>query len=85
MVAAFSYLYVGRGLRCGQEPRNGFVIEVGGQQVGGALPVVAAEAALLFAQIAFRAGRGFPALFVRMLVFMGSGLGFLTGVKLGGS
>ncbi len=56
MVAALGDLDVGRGFWRGQEAGSGFVVEVGGQQVGCALPVVAAEAALLLAVVAFGAG-----------------------------
>ena len=53
VVAALGDFDVGRGFGRGQEARGGFVVEIGGQQVGCALPVVAAEAALLFAVVAF--------------------------------
>ena len=53
VVAALGDLDVGRGFGRGEEARGGFVVEIGGQQVGCALPVVAAEAALLFAVVAF--------------------------------
>ncbi len=56
VVAALGDFDVGRGFGRGQEARGGFVVEIGGQQVGCALPGVAAEAALLFAVVAF--GRG---------------------------
>ena len=55
MVAALGDFDVGGGFWGGQEARGGFVVEVGGQQMGCALPVVAAEAALLFAVVAFGA------------------------------
>ena len=56
MVAAFGDFDVGGGFGGGEEARRGFVVEVGGQQVGCALPVVAAEAALLLAVVSFGAG-----------------------------
>ena len=46
VVAALGDLDVGRGFGGGQEARGGFVVEIGGEQMGCALPVVAAEAAL---------------------------------------
>ena len=55
VVAALGDFDVGGGFRGGQEPWGGFVVEVSGQQVSGALPVVAGEAALLFAEVAFGA------------------------------
>ena len=58
VVAALGDFDVGRGFRRGEEARGGFVVEIGGQQVGCALPVVAAEAALLLAVVAFADGLG---------------------------
>ena len=55
VVAALGDFDVGGGFWGGQEARGGFVVEIGGQQVGCALPVVAAEAALLLAEVAFGA------------------------------
>ncbi len=49
VVAALGDLDVGRGFGRSEVARGGFVVEVGGQQVGCALPVVAGEAALAFA------------------------------------
>ena len=55
VVAALGDFDVGRGARRGEKARGGFVVEVGGQQVRCALPVVAAEAALALAMVAFGA------------------------------
>jgi len=77
VVAALGDLDVGGGFWGGQEARGGFVVEVGGQQMGCALPVVAAEAALLFAVVAFGAEcYGFG--------LMRAGEGFLAGASFGG-
>ena len=51
VVAALGDFDVGGGFGRGEEARGGFVVEIGGEQVGCALPVVAAEAALLFARV----------------------------------
>ena len=53
VIAAFGDLDVGRCAARGDQTRRVFVVEVGGQHVRCALPFVAAEAALLFAEIAF--------------------------------
>ncbi len=53
VVAALGDLNVGRGFWRGKETGRGFVVEIRGQQVSGALPIVAAEAALLLAVVAF--------------------------------
>jgi hypothetical protein len=53
VVAALGDFDVGGGARGGEKAWGGFVVEIGGQQVRCALPVVAAEAALLFAEVAF--------------------------------
>ena len=55
VVAALGDFDVGRGFGRGEEARGGFVVEIGGQQVRCALPVVAAEAALVLAEVAFGA------------------------------
>ena len=57
MVAALGDFDVGGGFGRGEEARGGFVVEIGGQQVGCALPVVAAEAALALAVVAFGGSR----------------------------
>ena len=75
MVAALGDFDVGRGFGGGEEARGGFVVEVGGQQMGCALPVVAAEAALAFAVIAFAAGGAF----VRAGEGLLAGAGFCCG------
>ena len=86
VVAAFGDFDVGRGFGRGEEARGGFVVEIGGQQVGCALPVVAAEAALLFAQVAF--GAELRAVIVldwlRDLVLYGCRPGILCRVDHGG-
>jgi len=53
VVAAFGDFDVSGRLGRSQESRRGFVVEIGGQQMCGALPIVAAEAALLFAGVPF--------------------------------
>ena len=55
MIAAFGDFDVGGGFAGGDVTRGVFVVEVGGQEMGGALLVIAAEAALAFAVIAFGA------------------------------
>ena len=67
-----------------EKPWSGFVVEIGGQKVRCALPVVAAEAALLFAVVAFgsvlRTVLDWGWLRSRGLV--GAGSRFLTGTGL---
>src|SRR5258708_3001158 len=53
MVAAFGDFDVGRGFWRGEVAGCGFVVEVGGQHVRCALPIIAAEASLLLPRIAF--------------------------------
>ena len=74
VVAAFGDFDVGRGFWGGEEAWGGFVVEIGGQEVGCALPVIAAESSLLFAMRAFG-----PSL----MGFVSTGLRFLTGSSLG--
>jgi len=62
MVAALGDFDVGRGFWRGQEARRGFVVEIRGQKVSCALPVVAAEAALLLAVRRLRDGSEPPGL-----------------------
>jgi len=59
VVAALGDFDVGGGARGSEEAWGGFVVEVGGEEVGCALPVVAGEAALAFAFVAFGAVRDF--------------------------
>ncbi len=74
MVAALGDFDVGGGLGRGEEAGRGFVVEIGGQQVRGALPIVAAEAALLLAEVALGTA----------CVLMRSCLGLLAGTGFGG-
>ena len=75
MVAALGDFDVGGGARGSEEAWGGLVVEVGGEEVGCALPVVATEAALLFAEVALRSGGEFG--------FMRGGAGFEAGADLG--
>jgi hypothetical protein len=77
VVAALGDLDVGRGLRGGQVTRGGLVVKIGGQEVSRAFPVVAAEAALLFTELAF-GPEGLRLGLVR------AGEGFLAGAGVGG-
>ena len=60
VVAALGDLDVSRGSGGGEDPWGLFIVEIRGQEMSCALPVVAAEAALLLAKVAFGAGTGGP-------------------------
>ena len=83
MVAALGDFDVGRGFWGGEEARGGFVVEVGGQQMGSALPCVAAGTG--------RSGVAAPAtkccrgrlVFVGVRLSMRAGEGFLSGAGCG--
>jgi len=62
VVAAFGDFDVGGRARRGEETRRRFVVEIGGQQVRCALPVVAAEAALPLAEVPFISAATIPGL-----------------------
>jgi len=59
VIAALGDFDVGGGFWGGEVAGGGFVVEIGGEQMGGALPVVAGEAALLFTCVSLGPGSCF--------------------------